>query len=599
MDTSLAKYIVVAEKASVARAIKEALSNINESLYVLSVSGHLLELDLPEEYRNWWAVKPESIIKLRRLIRVIRDEKAYIRLSSAFKENDGLLVIATDNDHEGELIGMEILSLYRSIRGEDAPFKRMRFNSTARSELLESWNRLEDDLNWRWVEKAILRHSFDLITGAAFTRLLTLSARRHNRNVGLISWGSCQMPTLYFVVKREREIETFKPTKYWYLKAVLETLDGERLTAYSQHVHERDNAEYAYRSASSSNLAVVKSFRSETKVALRPLPSRTDDVLRDLARLTRLPASRLLSMMETLYAEGYISYPRTDTNKYPQNFRYDSSLKAVIYGGIVREPVPKVARPRQGRLDDGAHPPIFPIAPFNGSGILRMIWEYIARRFYANAYCDDAELTTQKAEMRIGDVEVVANGSYVSSVGFYDVFGYFRPKENKLPRLIPGQTLRIVSIELVEDETKPPPRLSEAELLKRMEEHHIGTDATRASFPTLIAKRGYVKNRSGIYIPTSLGRVLIDTLEDTDSRLVTPATRRAIEEMMDAIERGEMKYSDALDKAAQMYEPLFLKCLDNIMEVSRKLSEAAGKHDQQYSDKSNNGKINKKTFKIK
>jgi len=570
-----ARYIIVAEKASVARAIREALKSGNEECIVTSVSGHLLDLDLPDEYRNWWAVKPESIIRLRRLVHVVRDEDSYQRLCKIFRENNGILVVATDNDHEGELIGAEILSLYRSIKGEDAPFKRMRFNSTAKNELLESWERLEDDLNWRWVEKARLRQAFDLITGAAFTRLLTLSTRRRNRNVNLISWGSCQIPTLYFVVKREREIESFKPTKYWYLKATLETARGERFTAYSQHLHEQKVAEELHTKALSSNFAVVKHFRTDVRIVPRPLPSRTDDVLRDLARLTRIPASRLLSMMETLYSEGYISYPRTDTNKYPPNFRFEAALKAVVEGGIVKEHVGRTPRPRQGRLDDGAHPPIFPIAPYRGSGILRNIWEYIASRFYANAFCDDAELAVQDAEMLIGEVEVSAKGSYISSPGFYSVFGYFKPKENRLPHLSPGESLRVVDVVLVEDETKPPPRLSESELLRMMEQHSIGTDATRASFPTLIAERGYVERRSGVYLPTKLGQALVDSLEFTDPRLVTPATRRTIEEMMSAIERGEMKYSEALESAAKMYEPLLYKCLEDIDNVARRLSEAA------------------------
>ncbi|MEM2990613.1 MAG: toprim domain-containing protein, partial [Halobacteria archaeon] len=136
------RYIIVAEKSSVAKAIKEALKSVGGEFIVTSVSGHLLDLDLPEEYRNWWAISPESIIRLRRLNQVVRDEESFSRLSKIFKENNGVLVVATDNDHEGELIGAEILSLYRSIRGEYASFKRMRFNSTARKELLDSWSKL-------------------------------------------------------------------------------------------------------------------------------------------------------------------------------------------------------------------------------------------------------------------------------------------------------------------------------------------------------------------------------------------------------------------------------------------------------------------------
>ncbi|MEM2545990.1 MAG: toprim domain-containing protein, partial [Nitrososphaerota archaeon] len=204
--------VVVAEKPSVARAIEEALDSIGvEDVLVTSVRGHLLDLDLPLAFRNWKGRDPVEVLdlSLADLRYVVRDRESHRHLLKVFRER-APLVIATDNDHEGELIGAEVLMVYRSVRGDRSRYYRMRFNSIEREELIRAWRNLEPDLNWGWVHKAEFRRAFDLLTGAAFTRFLTLSAERRGFD-GLLSWGSCQTPTLYFVVERDLKIENFRP----------------------------------------------------------------------------------------------------------------------------------------------------------------------------------------------------------------------------------------------------------------------------------------------------------------------------------------------------------------------------------------------------
>ncbi|RJS91383.1 hypothetical protein CW705_03990 [Candidatus Bathyarchaeota archaeon] len=120
-----------------------------------------------------------------------------------------------------------------------------------------------------------------------------------------------------------------------------------------------------------------------------------------------------------------------------------------------------------------------------------------------------------------------------------------------------GEKLRIVSIRLHEGKTKPPNRLTEAELLKLMEENGIGTDATRATYPKLLIDRGYAVRERRVFKPTELGMKLIELLEDVDERLVTPETRRRIEELMEEIETGKIGYNEALEKAVSEYLPLY------------------------------------------
>ncbi|MDW8275900.1 MAG: DNA topoisomerase [Candidatus Nitrosocaldus sp.] len=632
-------FIVVAEKASVAEAIRDALPY--KGLKVTWVRGHVMEMDLPMNLRAWRLETIRDIMGVRRFRYRVRDRESYSRLSSVFSGRDSVLVIATDNDHEGELIGYEILMLYRRIKGKDAEYYRMRFNSTDRREIVGAWSRLEGSLNWRWVGKAMFRHKFDLLTGAAYTRLLTLSisksggrmagkstgdgsgcsssnsssrdgysagssvsdaGTRHDLTIStshitgtntgsnctgsrkrsrkrsrsndpmLISWGSCQTPTLNFIVEREREIEQFRPVDYWYIDALL-MYSGIQFRARSTNIYDEVHASSIYESCRGSSTALVLEYKERAVTIHRPLPSRTDDVLRDLVRITGRSASYLLDVMEDLYSRGYISYPRTDTNRYPRGFDFSRPLRAALDGlGITLNPVH--ARPRNGMHDDNAHPPIYPVSPYHGSGIEREVWEYIARRFLANAYADDATLVKQHARLVTaeGSVELHAEGLYVRDEGFLAVYRYFMPEEHRIPVLVTNSSVDVEWIDLVKDRTKPPSRLSEAELLEIMERHGIGTDATRAEFPSLLLRRGYATKVRSRFKPTALGTTLIDALNALDGRLVNADTRRMVEMVMRDIEDDRIKEDEALNRSIELYDHLLSLCIKNIGAIADALS---------------------------
>jgi len=570
--------IVVTEKYSVADAIDEALKhNGVRNVRITWVRGHVMDIDLPKEFRVWRLRDVVDILKIREFTSRIVDWESYSRLRESLGDSSRL-VIATDNDHEGELIGYEILMLYKRLHPH-GKYYRMRFNSIDRGDLIRAWNNLQSELNWRWVYKAMFRHRFDLLTGAAYTRLLTLANKgrmasngysdkmNHNR---IISWGSCQTPTLYFIVKREREILSFKSKYYWYIEAELE-YGGIRFIATSKHIYSKEEADMLYSTVKSDH-ALVSDYVETRKVMHRPLPIRTDDALRDLVKITSVSASKIMQVMEDLYSKAYISYPRTDTNKYSSTFEFSKPMREACNGlGIGH--MDKAPEPRNGNVDDGAHPPIYPVKAYRGSGIARIVWEYIARRFLSNAYLDDALLLEQSSILNINDVEFHAHGSRILEYGYLSLFNYFMPRESLLPVLNIGDKARVLSIRLVRAKTKPPSRLGEAELLDMMERHGIGTDATRADFPTLIVKRGYAVKYSNRFKPTSMGMALIDALESIDARLVTADTRRLVEETMKSIEDGDIKdYNIALDGTLRVYSDMLMLCKKR-MDIIRSISK--------------------------
>jgi DNA topoisomerase IA len=284
-----------------------------------------------------------------------------------------------------------------------------------------------------------------------------------------------------------------------------------------------------------------------------------------------------MEVLEQLYAEGYISYPRTDTNRYPEGFNFARAARPVVGAGLVTPNVlMKRPEPRQGKLDDGAHPPIYPIRPFTGRGISAEVWEYIARRFVANAYFDDALVTKQGALIDLGGVEFSTSGQRVLRRGFLEVFPYQHVAEDPLPRMAIGERLRVLEVKLREGKTSPPPRMTESELLGVMEAHGIGTDATRATFPSLIVSRGYAVKTGKSIRSTELGRALVEALRSVDERLVTPETRRRVEERMALVEKGLADWRELLRESLREYRELLIECVGKWEEHGRSLSAIVG-----------------------
>jgi DNA topoisomerase IA len=543
--------LVVTEKPSVARAIERA---IKPEAKIVSLSGHMLNLDFPEKYSNWWSTDPKDLFHAETKW-IIADRRAYEALTGALKSAGDPIVLATDNDHEGELIAYEALLTAQDVLGKPR-YMRMRFNTVSESELKDAWSRFEPDLNWGWVRKALFRQKFDLIVGAAYTRLLTISARRAGQNVKLISYGSCQTPTLWFVYERDTAIRNFKPETYYVVWALLDD-KGVKVKVSTETIKDKAKAKVIYETIRGSKDAIVREYALKVEEEQKPLPTDTDTMLQELTRILGLSSSKIMSAAEDLYANGYISYPRTETNVWVRVNHKE------ILNMLSRTPFSRFIHyedfsPIDGKKNDGAHPPIHPVKPYLGKDSSGRIWEYIARRYLANTVGRNAVFERWKLSVDVNGVKMDAAGKYIIEEGFYDVFPYFKPKDLQwIPELRNGQILPILEVGLSERKTKPPPHLTESELLRLMERHGIGTDATRHTFPTLIVNRGYAVKKRRSFLLTSQGEALIKMLKGVDERLVTPETRRYVEQMMVEVESGRLSLEEALNQSVKIYEQLY------------------------------------------
>jgi DNA topoisomerase-1 len=353
-------------------------------------------------------------------------------------------------------------------------------------------------------------------------------------------------------------IRNFKPEKYYVVSALLD-VHGVKIMVASDPIKDANTARQIYNTVKSAGYALVEDFQLKDEIEHKPLPTETDIMLQELSKIMGLSATKIMALAEMLYGEGYISYPRTETNIW-LTVDHKSILRMLSSTPLGRNINLSTLNPRDGKKNDGAHPPIYPTAYYPGLDAKGKIWEYISRRYLANVVGGDAILKKWKLNVTLGNLRMDATGRYFVDEGFYQIFPYFKPRElTYIPQLRIGERLPVIKVALEERETKPPPRLTETELLKLLEKNSIGTDATRADYPQIIVERGYVEKRRRSFYISSLGENLINLLKDVDERLVTPNTRRYVEHLMAEVEAGRINMEKALDEALKIYEELFDK----------------------------------------
>jgi DNA topoisomerase IA len=223
------------------------------------------------------------------------------------------------------------------------------------------------------------------------------------------------------------EIRSFKPEKYWAVSVVVDA-KGVAVKVQTEPIKDEAEARRLYGQAVKTKEAVVKDFKLEGDVVKKPLPTDTDAMLQELSRIYGLSGSKTMAVAEELYAEGFISYPRTETNAWV------GVDHRQVLGMLSKTPLGSLVNisdysPRGGSRNDGAHPPIHPVAPYIGSDVKAKVWEYVARRYLANVVGRDAKLKKWSLGVELNGVPMATTNRYFVDRGFYAVFSYFEPKD--------------------------------------------------------------------------------------------------------------------------------------------------------------------------
>jgi DNA topoisomerase-1 len=597
--------LVVCEKNSVAKAVASALSDDYKTLsvnevpcysfvkdgkkwIVMGLKGHLMDFDFDAKLNQWGSVDPKELFKASP-VRVFREESLrYVDALRELARRAEEVVLALDADVEGEGIAFEVMDVVRAVNPY-AEFKRAWFSSLDKGELLEAFRNLREP-NKRLADKCFARSIIDLTVGASFTRLLTLKVREVEPSAlpkgHFISYGPCQSPTLYFVVKRAIERESFQSQRFYRVVAKLKV--GDRVLEV-EHAKGRfgskEEAEEVMARAGKATTAEVEDVRATKAKKEPPKPLDTVELESLASKHLNIRAKRALDIAEELYRRGLISYPRTETQVYPPS-AYER-LKAFAnhpeFGDYVRRLLAAGAKPTSGPKDDRAHPPIHPIRAATKDEVERALgrdgwrlYELIARHFIAT-FSPPAHLEGRRYVFNIGGEGFTFATLEVVDEGFFAIYRYDYPKEVPHLPVKVGDRVQVLSVEVREGRTEPPPYLSESELLKLMEKWGIGTDATMQDHIQTNVDRGYMYIEAKRCIPTELGKRLIMQLEKHVPELVRPEIRGMMERELAKIASGDEEMESVIARAKEYFFSQYLKLEERVYEVAKSLAEVSSR----------------------
>jgi len=492
-------------------------------------------------------------------------------IASALKTlltNTPTVIVATDFDREGELIGVEVVNLLKSYNPAITQIKRARFSAITPFEINTAFDNLtEVDYNLSSAGEA--RQVIDLVWGAVLTRFISLTSRRLGRD--FLSIGRVQSPTLKILVDREKEIKTFNPKPYWKLVAKLKKDKAFDATHETDILWEEQAAQEIYHKIKDCKEALVREIKTTVENEAPPAPFNTTTFLQAASYLG-YTAVKAMSLAEELYMQGLTSYPRTDNTVYPPSLNISGILQKLADAQFSKE-VTEVqtngrSYPTRGKQQTTDHPPIHPVdAPTKKLGTDQAaIYELICRRFLSTL-AKDAVSETTDATFDIAGEKFLTSGYRLIEPHWKLIYPYFKEKKKPLTALVEGEHLEIVKITVNADETKPPQRYTQGALIVKMEQLSLGTKSTRAEIISKLYERKYVIGQTPI--PTSTAIAVVDALTNTD--VVKPKMTAELEDDMNSIAEGNKKLEevvkesrDMLTKVMQELEPEKEKIKTNI-----------------------------------
>jgi DNA topoisomerase I len=531
----------------------------------VGLKGHVMSPAFPEGYSNWQETDLHDLIDAD-IVKEATDKNVVKAIKKLAKDADEV-VIATDYDREGELIGLEALEAIIEVNPglvgatEDSDgdalatrprIKRARYSALTKQEIERAFENL-DDLSYDLAYAGAARQDIDLIWGATLTRAVSLATRRFGSN--FLSVGRVQSPTLGLIVERELERRAHVPKPFWEVFARFQHPDG---SFEAHHAIDKfwEKAEADAALAGTKTPGLVKEVSSRRNSRRPPTPFNTTAFTTDASSRLGITPSRAMRLAEDLYMDGFISYPRTDNTVYP------SSLNTrELVTSLVRIPEFSAAsslldgelKPTRGKKETTDHPPIYPtqaLHPNALDGPKARVYELVVRRFLAT-FSKPMITESTRADIEAGSESYFVRGSVVIDPGYAKIYTYARSSDEEIPKLEEGQTLELDGDPwLVDKETQPPSRISQGRLVELMEERGLGTKATRADIIQKLYDRGYVYGNPPE--PSETGIAMYKAFHDYVPRMATPEMTAELEEDMDQIAAGKTSKDEVLRISREM-----------------------------------------------
>jgi DNA topoisomerase-1 len=539
---------------------------------VVGLRGHIVELDYPPELKEWSLATLGQLLETTPLKRVT--ETGIVTALQSIVRNYDRVIIATDFDREGELIGQECLELLQRVHPK-IKVERARYSALTRDEIERSFSNLQV-LDVALAEAAAARQEIDLVWGALLTRYLSLTAQQ--RGQGFLSVGRVQTPTLALLVERDQAIKEFVPTPFWEIAA-----EGEKGGETFRLKHDHGiwevpaEAEAVFRRVDGAKEGLVQEFKEEETRRRPPVPFSTTLFVAEATR-QGLGASYVMRIAEDLYTQGLISYPRTDNTVYPrglglrtlvEKFKEGPFAEAAEY--VLTQPSFRATR---GRTETTDHPPIYP------TGVVDMkklrpdhakVYELVVRRFLATV-APDAIGIARTVKVDIKGESFDGKGQRLTDPGWYRVYPYSQPDQSPMPVLTVGEKVPIAKVELLQDQTKPPRRYTQGSLIQEMERLGLGTKSTRHDVLQKLFDRHYVNQRQ--LEPTTTGIAVTEALRAHAPVITRPEMTHRLEEDMELVAESKKPKADVLEESREMLREAHALLIANSAGVKETLTGA-------------------------
>ncbi|HTS33070.1 MAG TPA: DNA topoisomerase I [Thermoplasmata archaeon] len=562
------RTLVVAEKFNTALRIAVVLSdgrmkrsrvagtNLFEfdrpdgSYTVAGLRGHIVELDYPSEFSEWTLSGLPKLLETPPLKRVT--EGGIVSALQSIVRGFDRVIIATDFDREGELIGLEALELLQKVH-PTIEVRRARYSALTREAIEQSFAHLEQ-LDRALAEAAEARQEIDLVWGALLTRYLSLVSGQRGR--GFLSVGRVQTPTLALLVERDQAIKEFVATPFWELRATGQVGETSFLLRHEHGTWDHlEAAQAVLRKVEGATEGTVREFSEEETRRRPPIPFSTTLFVAEATRLG-LGAAMVMRVAEDLYTQGLISYPRTDNTVYPRGLGLRTLAEKFKEGPFAEAAEFVLAqpsfRPSRGRTETTDHPPIYPTGAVDPKKLRpdhAKVYELVVRRFLATL-APDALGRARTTTVEIRGEKFQGKGQTLTDPGWYRVYPYSQPEEVLLPALTVGQSVPIAQVELVQDQTRPPRRFTQGSLIQEMERLGLGTKSTRHDVVQKLFDRHYVTPRQ--LEPTSTGIAVAEALRAHAPVITRPEMTHRLEEDMGLVAESKKPKSEVLDESREM-----------------------------------------------
>jgi len=552
----LGKSLVIVESPAKAKTINKFLGR---GFSVKACMGHVRDLpkrtlgvDEKKGFKPTYEVLPGR--------KKILDE-----LKKAAKEADAIY-LAPDPDREGEAICWH---LSEELKKVNKKLYRVMFNEITRRAVLHGIENPEK-IDQNKVDAQQARRVLDRLVGYKISPLLWDKVRRG------LSAGRVQSVALRILVEREREIQAFKPEEYWSLTA---TLEGAQPPPFEAKLFRIGEEKADLKDGSTAERIVEKvrpakwsvaEVEAKEKKRTPPPPFTTSKMQQEAARKVGFTVKKTMSIAQHLYegvdlgeegAVGIITYMRTDSTRVaPEALTEVREHIAKVHGPDFLPDEPRFYK--AGRLSQGAHEAIRPTSLENSP---EKVGKFLTRdelRLYSLIWNRFVASQMNPAVFDVTTVDIAAAGHIFRATGQVLRFpGYFAvyqevseskngngdsDDERTLPPLEKGQKLRLLNLDPRQHFTQPPPRFTEAALVKELEEDGIGRPSTYASILATLQNREYAVKEEGKFVPSELGILVTDLLVEHFADLVNVTYTARMEEELDEIEDGKLKWQDAI-----------------------------------------------------